>query len=492
MKKIQSKEITAVDVMLSLAHAAWAADVKCNCVTEFLFEAALERAKELDASFARNGLVGPLHGVGMSVKDHIDVTGVDSSAGYSKYCFQPATEDALIVTALQKAGAVILCKTNVMQTMKAFECSNPIFGTTLHPKNPRYSSGGSSGGEAALVSLGGSTIGIGSDDGGSIRMPAHFCGLYGLRPSSLRLPQIKVKLNHRGNDSLCDSFGPLARSVDDIDLVVKTLVDMDLNDPSIVPLPYRPVAKKEKYNVGYFVSNGLCRPTPPCTRAVTETVEKLKNAGHRVTELKFPRALEATTTFLSLASMDGYRRYMSDLTTDPVDPAVQQLLLLTRLPDWVKSLLSLLLRVLGLTVESYIITASKSLSLQQMWNAHAWRNDYAYEIAHLFRPYDFVICPVNCQPPIKHGAFPHMPFAASYTFLFNLVDMPAGVVPVTTVDPVRDSLTSTQLSRFEQENMFGYDPIDADGLPVGIQVICQRYQEESCIDAMRLLGNLWK
>ncbi|MEO1339191.1 MAG: amidase family protein, partial [Myxococcota bacterium] len=353
------------------------------------------------------------------MKDNLDVRGVDTTCGYSRFCLQPAEEDSLLVKGLRLGGGVILCKTNVMQTLKAFECRNPIFGTTLHPLNPKYSSGGSSGGEAALVKACGSTIGIGSDDGGSIRLPSHFCGLCGLKPSSLRLPQEpdRVKLNNRGNDSLKDTVGPIARSVEDLELVFKTLTDQRLFDldRSIVPVPFRAVSLTKK-KVGYFVTNGLMRVTPACERAVRETVAKLRDdAGYDVEEIEFPRALEATTKFMNLASLEAYRRYRADLTNDPVEFIVKPLLLNAALPDWLKAAVSWLLKVIGRPEESAIIGASRSMTFQQAWNANAWRSVYATQLSRLFADYDFVVCPVNVNPAIKHGSFVYMPFSASYT-----------------------------------------------------------------------------
>ena len=502
VSKLKKSELKVVEVCLSLCHSCWRAHTATNCVTEFLLESAYERALELDLMSKEEKDAMPLFGVATSVKDNIDVKGVDTSLGYSKFCLKPATEDALIITALKEAGALILCKTNLPQTLKFFETSNPVFGKTTHPMNARYSCGGSSGGEGALISAFGSTVGIGSDDGGSIRLPAHMCGIFGLKPSSLRLPNGHSKAEaSKGFDSyLTNSFGPLARSPEDLELVFKTLAKQKLwtRDRTLAPLGYQEVQSEEKKKrVGYFIDNGFLKVSPACARAVKIAVSKLKADGHEVEEIKFPDAFEAVQKYMALASMDAHRRYKTDMLDDPIEYSVKPLLLNASAPDWLKTLLSCLLNLIGRPEESAIVAASRTLSLKDLFATQAYRTEYAAKIAALFAPFDFVLCPVNVNPPIKHGACRFCSFSASYTFLFNFVDFAAGVVPVTTVDEQLDALESNNngdqqnknhLTPFEKINMYGYDAKEAHGLPVGVQVVTQRFQEEHCIDAMKLIA----
>jgi fatty acid amide hydrolase len=130
---------------------------------------------------------GPLHGLPISVKEQIGVKGTDSTLGFAKYVFQPSATDAPIVAALKDLGAIPFCKTNVPQSLLTYGCGNPIFGETVNCLNSKLSPGGSSGGEACLIAGGGSVLGIGTDVGGSVRIPAHFCGVVGMKPTRQRM-----------------------------------------------------------------------------------------------------------------------------------------------------------------------------------------------------------------------------------------------------------------------------------------------------------------
>ena len=148
-------------------------------MTEILFQEALTRARELDALPSP---IGPLHGIPMTVKDQFNITGHDSSLGYIARAFSPATSDADVVSILRDAGVIFIAKTNLPQSIMWCETENNLFGLTTHPLGKGLTPGGSTGGEGALISAGGSLFGWGTDLGGSVRIPAHLCGLYGLRP----------------------------------------------------------------------------------------------------------------------------------------------------------------------------------------------------------------------------------------------------------------------------------------------------------------------
>ncbi|KAG2352059.1 amidase, partial [Suillus spraguei] len=152
-----------------------------------LYEDARKQAKELDAEFASTKtLRGPFHGVPVSVKDNFtSLHGYDATIGFTAWANNPGKKDACA-----SAGAIIFVKTNVPQTMLAFECSNPLWGRTTNPWNNKYTCGGSSGGEGALLAMDGSALGIGSDIGGSLRIPASYCGVYSLKPTAERVSSI--------------------------------------------------------------------------------------------------------------------------------------------------------------------------------------------------------------------------------------------------------------------------------------------------------------
>lgn len=193
-QKLASREVTSEAVVRAYVKRATSAHQRTNCLTEICFNEALERARKLDEHIKVHGKpVGPFHGVPVTLKDQFNVKGFDSTIGYVARAGHPATENAVIVQTLEKLGAIILAKTNLPQSIMWCETDNPLWGLTTNPRNPAVTPGGSSGGEGALLALHGSIIGFGTDIGGSVRIPSHINGLYGLKPS------VGV---HRGNTSI--------------------------------------------------------------------------------------------------------------------------------------------------------------------------------------------------------------------------------------------------------------------------------------------------
>ena len=186
---LSSGLLRSVDVTTSFCKRAAISHQVTNCLTEIFFEDAIARAKELDEHLARTGkTVGPLHGLPISLKDTFKVKGYDASIGVAALCFNPATQDSALVGLLRSLGAVLYCKTNIPQTLASLDSHNNVFGRTMNPMNRKLTAGGSTGGEGALVAMRGSVLGIGTDIGGSIRVPAMCDGIYGVKPSHGRVP----------------------------------------------------------------------------------------------------------------------------------------------------------------------------------------------------------------------------------------------------------------------------------------------------------------
>lgn len=178
LDRIRSKKYTAVQVAEAFCKRASIAQQTTNCLTETFYNRALKRAAELDEYLAREGKpFGPLHGLPVSLKDCYDVADVATTSGLVSWIPNVAKKDSAVAKALLEAGAVLYVKTNVSQGLLMVESINNVFGTTRNPFNLDLSAGGSSGGESALVAAKGAILGTGTDGGGSIRLPASFCGL---------------------------------------------------------------------------------------------------------------------------------------------------------------------------------------------------------------------------------------------------------------------------------------------------------------------------
>jgi amidase len=188
-KAIRAKEISSEEVVNAYLRRVEAVNSKLNAVVQFTAEAALAQAREADATLARGAIKGPLHGVPFTVKDNIDTAGVICTVGTKGRTSFVPTQDATIVTRMRTAGAILLGKTNLPELALAFATDNLVYGRTNNPYDLSRTPGGSSGGEAAIMAAGGSPLGLGNDFGGSIRLPSHWCGIAGIKPTSGRVPR---------------------------------------------------------------------------------------------------------------------------------------------------------------------------------------------------------------------------------------------------------------------------------------------------------------
>lgn len=242
--KISTGEWTALEVIRATCKRAAVAQQLINCVTEIFFEQAFARAAELDEYLKDKGKpVGPLHGLPISLKDQFNLEGVDSTIGYVAWVGRKPQEESTLVKLLRDAGAVLYVKTNVPTTLMTGETVNNLFGRTLNPRNRTLTTGGSSGGESALITFKGSFVGVGTDIGGSIRHPASYTGLFALRPSHGRVSYQQVTNTFLGQEAVKSSAGPLCRSPEDIRLFMTALAAQRPWewDPQVIPLPVCPI-----------------------------------------------------------------------------------------------------------------------------------------------------------------------------------------------------------------------------------------------------------
>ena len=274
------------------------ANEKLNCVTEQRYVAAVEEAKVCDAERLAGGgesRIGPMHGLPVSIKEQIGQAGFDATCGACCRLFKPCSEDAVLVTLLRSAGAIPICRTNVPQLLMLPETFNLIYGTTCNPHNVNRTCGGSSGGEGALIAARASPLGLGTDVGGSIRIPAALNGICGFKPTVDRLSYRGVAVprlaNETGQREVRSSPGPMARCVDDLELAMAVLCRSDMYhaDPTIPPMPwdhaeFERAARSTRLKFGYYKDDGWFTPAPACTRAVEATVAALRDAGHEVVE----------------------------------------------------------------------------------------------------------------------------------------------------------------------------------------------------------------
>jgi amidase len=489
LSRIADGTYTAVQVVTAYCKRSVLAQEACNCLTEIFFDQALTRAQELDEYFKSHGKTrGPLHGLPVSLKDNFSVAGIPTTVGIASWIEKdPPDTNSVIVQNLLDSGAVVYVKTNVPPAMSTMESANNVFGRTTNPFNPALSVGGSSGGEAALIASKGSILGVGTDIGASTRVPAMFTGIYTLKPSVGRFPNLGSRSPSRaGVESIVTVPGPMARSLDSIELFCEAVLSQNPweEDPKVIPMPWNRVAAislpKEPLTFGFISTDNIAYPTPPVLRALKIVRTALTKAGHRVVDIDVKdihrRGVEcAHKMFLQ----SGGRGVLEALQASG-EPHVPRL---------------------------FCGNPSTELSAPDVYANHLVRNGLQVEYQRLLKEaahegpkIDVIVCPVAAHPANPHGKW----ITNSYTAIFSLLDYPAVVLPVTTVDPKQDVPDENWSRRQPYPKIDSQAPeygdaelqdlyADADvfkNAPIGIQLVGRRLQEEVLLSIAQVVDKL--
>ncbi|MFB3095901.1 MAG: amidase, partial [Candidatus Acidiferrales bacterium] len=395
---------------------------------------ALEAARKAEAAVMQSATVGPLHGVPVTIKSSIDVAGLRCEAGSKLRAGHIAEADAPLVARLKAAGAIVLGNTNVPEMLMAFETDNLLYGRTNSPWDLERTPGGSSGGEAAAIAAGCSAGGVGSDGAGSIRVPAHFSGICGLKPTPGRIPATGHYPPSLGPFALLGVVGPLARTVADLQLLFEAIAGPDKGDACAAPVPLRRLSEQElrKIRIGYFEDDGRTPVTPETRAAVRTAAEALKQQGFEVEPFR-PEGLERARQLLWLFLGFGARMLLGKEFEG-------------RASNQVPALMQYALQAPLLTAE-------------ELLNAWMERDQLVIGLAEQMEKFPVLLCPVCAVPAFRHGerawtingqSISYLD-AMSYTPWFNLLGNPGVVVPV------------------------GRSP---EGLPIGVQVVARLHEEE--------------
>uniref|UniRef100_A0A3B3VQK8 Fatty-acid amide hydrolase 1 n=1 Tax=Poecilia latipinna TaxID=48699 RepID=A0A3B3VQK8_9TELE len=471
----------SVEFKQLLFKQALAVHKELNCCTEILLES-FDQLRTIGSN--KDGL---LYGVPISIKDNVSYKNYDCTCGIIMNLSQPAKKDSVIVEVLKKQGAIPFTKTNLPQALLNYDCSNPIFGQTVNPCNPQKTSGGSSGGEGALIGGGGSILGIGSDIGGSIRIPASFCGICGFKPTAGRLSSQGIVPIYRGQKCVLSSPGPMARDVDSLALCMQALLcdHMFSLDPTVPPLPFnlQTYQSSKPLRIGYFEHDGYTQPPPSMVRGLREVKALLEQAGHTVVPYEPLRVSQAVNELiLKGVFADGAATMLQKLKGGPLDPCLKPQIVLYSIPNWLKRILVFLLTP---------FVSSASLSPAEVWKQHAAVEDYISDtIAHWRkRNIDVLLCPMI--GPAFNFLYCGL---SSLTMIYNLLNFPAGAVPVSTVT-AQDEEDLKHLKGLYQdtwEKMHKEAVSGAEGLPVAVQCVALPWQDELCLRFMKEVEQLVK
>ena len=293
--RVSSEALTRLFISRIEAHNG-----AVNALAAHDFEAALEQARAADAARARGEATGPLHGLPMTIKDALETKNLSTTSGAPEYKEHVPSEDALCVARLRSAGAIILAKSNTPYMCGDWQTFNALYGTSNNPWDPERTPGGSSGGAAAAVSAGFSAADIGSDIGGSIRVPAHFCGIFGHKPSFGLVSSRGHIPGRPGTLKAADLtvIGPLARSAKDLELILKVLAAPTPEERAFsLTLPEARAKNPEDLRVAVWGDDVFSPVDTHIAAAVTDCAEMLREAGAQVDfearpKLDFARTFE--------------------------------------------------------------------------------------------------------------------------------------------------------------------------------------------------------
>ena len=439
-EQIRQKKLSPVELVDAHLARIEKLNPKLNAFVQVEAEGAHREARAAEDAVLRGEKLGPLHGVPVSIKSSIEVAGLRCEAGSKLRAGFVASRDAPLVSRLRKAGAIILGNTNTPELLMAWETDNLLYGRTNNPWDLSRTPGGSSGGEAAAIAAGCSAGGVGSDGGGSIRVPAHFSGICGLKPTPGRIPATGHFPTSVGPFALIGVVGPMARTVADLRVLFEAMQGPDDGDPSSAPVPLRwpGLSELKKLRVGYFEDDGRTPVTAETRAAVRTAAEALKRAGFNVEPFR-PEGLEPARRlwwqFFGIAGGMLLGPLINGREAD-LSPILKQF------SSWV--------------------AAEPSHTGQTLLDTWIQRDVVRMEIFSQMREYPILLCPVASIPAFRHGerswevdgqTVQYLD-AWSYTEWFNLLGTPAAVVPV------------------GRSN---------EGLPIGVQIVARPWEEESVL-----------
>ncbi len=435
LEMLRMREISVCELADAHLRQIERLNPELNAFADFDAERVRVRAREMDA--AAMDTRGPLHGLPVTVKSSIATAGYKCEIGSLNHQGETPREDAIVVARLRAAGALILGTTNCPEFLMAYETENLLHGQTRNPWDLERTPGGSSGGESAAIAAGMSAAGLGSDSGGSVRVPAHFTGISSLKPTPGRIPGRGHLPPCVGPFSTLGAIGPMARTMADVELLFRTLSGQDYGDPTSPPVVLCEVRPEElrKNRIGFFEDDGLAPVTSETRSAVRAAAAALRDAGFVVEPFR-PRTLETLrklwwTFFVQCGAMFYEPEVRGG--REELSPIFREFLT--------------------------IAEGSGPLTATDLLNAWAEMDLLRAKTMEEMREFPVLLCPVASVPAWKHGERKWMIDgqtveyldAVRYTQWFNTLGAPAAVVPVGR---------------------------SKEGLPIGVQVAARPFEDE--------------
>lgn len=429
---ILKKEISSRELVSACIKRIEEVNPKLNAVVQFNPEEALLEAQKKDEQLSTNSVLGPLHGIPFTLKDVYNTKGDKVTAGCTGLKNNVATEDGVIATRLKQAGAILLGKTNTPELENGADTDNLVYGKTSNPYNTNYSSGGSSGGSAAIVSACGSVFDVGADTGGSLRIPAHYCGIATIRPTMYRIPSSGVVYGLRtGVGGAFTTEGPLSRYVEDLPLLLSLMQGPDGIDPNAIDSPLHSTSNVDisKLKIAYFDKNNIIDTSDETKQAIKAACNALIDHGSSVSEDKPKNLEDGYLIFQEMLGANGSQGFRDALNQMNVTEA------------------SSLLEKIILHLEPFACDLPEFMKRWDRWEY------YRSDVLQFFKNYDVLISPVSPDSALPHKTpmwNPDMINHASYTWAISGTLLPVVVVRIGT---------------------------SKTGLPIGVQIITKPFNE---------------
>ncbi|XP_069498366.1 vitamin D3 hydroxylase-associated protein-like [Ambystoma mexicanum] len=492
-RSLQDGSLTPDDVLYAYIEKAFELNKELNCLTDFLqeCESQLQDLKTINQR-------GPLYGVPVSIKQSIYCQGYDSSCGLLQLHGVLDQQDSVLIQVLKKQGAIPFVKTNIPQSLISFESSNPIYGLTRNPLNQKKSPAGSSGGEGALIGGGGSIIGIGTDMGGSVRVPASFCGICALKPTAFRISAMGTSAPIDGQTGVATVMGPMGRNVEDLALCMRALLceDMFRLDPTVPPIPFNDevYSSSGRLRIGYYDTDDYFPATPSMRRVVRETKDLLEEAGHTLIAFSLPPMDRSISElFIQLFFADGASTFVRKFEGNLIDPNLHPVVSTCKLPVFIKRMLGVLLKPWSPRIASFYTAMCKASSVEDLWKHQKKQQDYCHAFISEWNrlELDVILCPV-VGPAFNIGMSAHLLASGCYTMQYNILNFPAGVVPVSTVteEDERQMKNYTERQNDMWDRAMRKAVEGGVGLPLSVQCVALPWQEELCLRFMKEVETL--
>jgi amidase len=433
-QEIRSKKISPVEVIELHLKRIETLQPKLNAFVHLDPEGAREQSRAAESLVLRGAQLGPLHGVPLTIKSCIDAAGWPCPAGSLLRKDYAANQDAPLVSRLKAAGAILLGNTNSPEFLMAYETDNQLTGKTSNPWNLAHSAGGSSGGEAAAIAAGCSAGGVGSDGGGSIRVPAHFCGVCGLKPTPGRIPATGHFPPGAGAFSWIGVVGPMARTIADVRSLLEVMAGPDAGDALSAPVPLRAYREGELRGmcIGILESDALGIATAETRAAVQRAATSLGERGFNVEPFRLEgldRTLDLWWFFFGPVIGNLLRHSVAG-HEDQISPMLREYL-------------------------AYA-TSGDPITLDQFTKACADRDLLRADILRQMRDTPVLLSPVSTSPAFRHGQGNYHPGTGyrdtmRFSQWLNLTGFPGASVPV---------------------------GVSNEGLPIAVQVIGRPFEDE--------------